>query len=347
MDNRPVRTGRWDLTYAGVNISARISPYVLSVTYTDNLAGEADDLEVVIENKDGRWMNGWMPEKGDLLQPTLGYRDEHPRLDAGEFQIDEVEFNGPPDTVSIRAIAAAVKATLRTSRSAGYENTTLRKIAAKVAARHGLTMVGTVPEIAIRRVTQKKETDLAFLKRLGEKWGHVFSIRGKQLIWHDQDALDKAPPVVTITRKGLAGSYTLRTKSARVYKECKVTYWNAKLKKDVTHTFTATGTTSGDTLHLVERCESKGQAEKMAKAALRKVNGRQKEGTLSLYGNPRLRAGMNVTLQGFGVFDDTYQVVKAIHRIERGGGYTTSINIGQNGSYGMKNLRNDKKLVKA
>jgi len=346
MDNRPVRTAFWNLLYAGVNISARISPYVLSVTYTDNLSGEADDLELVIEDLDGRWMNGWMPQKGDKLQLVLGYRNERPLLDAGEFEIDEVEFNGPPDTVSIRAIAAAVKASLRTARSVAYESTTLKKVAAGVAARHGLKLVGTIPEIKLTRVTQNKETDLAFLRRLGEKWGYVFSVRGKQLIWHDQDALDAAPSFLTVTRKGLAGSYTLRTKSARVYKECKVSYYNAKQKKDVSHSFPIAGATSGDTLKLVVRCESKAQAEKAAKAALRKANGRQKEGNLPLVGDPRLRAGMNFTLAGFGVFDDTYQAVKVVHRMERFGGYTSTVDLGQNGSYGMKNLSNDKRLTK-
>lgn len=346
MDNKPVRTPRWDLLYAGVNISTRIAPYVLSITYTDNLDGEADDLEIVIEDRDQRWMNGWMPEKGDTLKLNLGYEHERPILDAGEFEIDEVEFNGPPDTISIRALAAAVKPSLRTARSAAYESTTLKGIAKKVADRHGLTIVGTVPEVKLGRVTQHKETDLAFLRRIGQKWGYIFSVRGKQLIWHDQDALDAAPAVLTITRKGLAGKYTLRTKSAGVYKACKVTYFNAKLKKDVSHTFIADGVTSGDILHLIERCESKAHAEKVAKAALRRKNGRQKEGEFPIYGDPRLRSGMNIILSGFGRFDDTYQALKVAHRIDRGVGYTTTANIGQNGSFGMKNLHNDKRLTK-
>lgn len=130
------------------------------------------------------------------------------------------------------------------------------------------------------------------------------------------------------------------------YLACKVTYFSPKQKKDITHSFKAKGITTGDTLVLQLRCESKAQAEKKAGAALRKANGRQIEGTLSLYGATRLVAGVNLTLAGWGQFDGDYQVLKAVHRMERGGGYTTCVDFSMNGAHNMKELRNEKKLVK-
>lgn len=346
MDNQQVKTPEWNLIYEGKNISERISPYTLSIRYTDNLEGEADDIEIVIEDKDHRWKNSWLPQKGDKLTLSLGYKGET-LLNAGSFQVDEIEFNGPPDTVAIRALAAGVKPELRTSRSAAYESMTLRNIAEKVAAWHGLTITGSVPEINVGRATQNHETDLGFLRRVALRWGYIFSVRGTQLVWHDQDALDTADIITTVTRKGLAGRYTLRSKTDRVYRACKVTYWNAKLKKDVSHTFNGEGLSSGDVLHLVQRAESKSQAERMARAALRRANGRQTEGSLTLFGNTRLVAGANITLAGWGQLDGDYQAVKSCHSIERGSGYTTTVDFSMSGAYGMKNLRNEKKLVKS
>jgi len=166
-------------------------------------------------------------------------------------------------------------------------------------------------------------------------------VRGTKLIWHDQDSLDKSEPVITITRNMLAGSYTLRSKSERIYRAARVTYWNAKLKKDVTRTITiaqpgATWGGSGDVLTLVERCENLAQAKQKAKAALRRTNGRQIEGAFTVFGSRLLVSGANLKTDGWGKLDNTYQVVKSVHRVDRRGGYITTVDFGLNGTYGAK-----------
>lgn len=340
MDPQTAKIPQWVLVFQGKDISARISPYVISVCYTDPLEGESAEIEIVLEDKENWWKNAWLPGKGDTISLSLGYQGEQ-LLDCGEYRLDELEFSGPPDTVTIRTLGASIDPELRTKRSAAYEHTTLGAIARKIAGRHGLTIVGTVPEIGIQRITQHKETDLAFLRRVAGQWGHVFSVRGRKLIWHDQDALDGASPVITVTRHMLAGSYSFRSKSERVYRAARVTYWNQKLKKDVTRTITIAPRGvqwggSGDTLTLVERCESLSQAKRMAAAAIRRANGRQTEGSITVYGTPLIVAGANLLSSGWGKLDTTYQVVKSIHRIDRTSGYTTTADFGLNGTYGMK-----------
>lgn len=339
MENKPVKKPLWNLVFQGKDITARISPFVLSVTYTDPLEGEAAEVEIVLEDMDDKWKNSWLPKKGDTIALSLGYEGGK-LLECGEFKLDELEFSGPPDTVTIRTMAAPINPALRSTRSAAYEHMTLAAVAGKIAARHGLTIVGVVPETRVQRITQHRETDLAFLRRVAGQWGYIFSLRGKMLVWHDQEALDNAAPVITVTRKLLAGSYTFRSKSERVYRACRVTYFNPKLKKDVTRTINIVpkgvkwgGT--GDTLTLVERCESLAQAKRKAKAAIRRANGRQTEGRFTVYGDRRLVAGVNLSISGWGKLDGDYQVVKSIHSIDRSGGYTTTVEFGLNGTYGM------------
>lgn len=340
MTNSPVRTPQWELVYNGVDQAPRLTPWVLSVTYTDPLEGEAAEVEIVLEDKDDLWKNDLLPGKGATISLALGYQGGM-LLQCGEFTLDELEFCGPPDTVTIRTMAAGINPALRTARSAAFENTTLSAIAGKIAARHGLTIVGQVPEQTLQRATQHKETDLAFLRRLAAGWGYIFSVRGKKLIWHDQEALDGAPAVITVTRKMLAGSYTFRSKAERVYRAARVTYWNPKLKKDVTRTIAVASAGvkwggSGDTLTLVERCESLAQAKRKAAAAIRRANGRQTEGSFTIFGEPHLVAGANLHTDGWGKLDNTYQAIKSIHRISRNAGYSTTVDFGLNGTYGMK-----------
>lgn len=53
----------FQLSYGQRNITSDIAPYVLSVTYTDYLSGQSDELEVTLEDSDGRWINAWYPRR--------------------------------------------------------------------------------------------------------------------------------------------------------------------------------------------------------------------------------------------------------------------------------------------
>ena len=55
------------IKYNNKDISADISKYLKSISYTDNLSGEADDLQITLEDKAGLWQSTWIPEKGALL----------------------------------------------------------------------------------------------------------------------------------------------------------------------------------------------------------------------------------------------------------------------------------------
>jgi phage protein D len=151
------------LTYLGRDITASVEHEVLSLRYTDVLEGESDTLDVELMDPDGHWRGGWWPKQGDKVATAIGWRGE-PLSPCGEFVIDEVSHEGPPDRVTLRALAAETTKALRSNRHLAYEATTLKAIAQAVAARNGLKVVGTVPDFPIQRATQKDETDLAFLK---------------------------------------------------------------------------------------------------------------------------------------------------------------------------------------
>ena len=327
MDALTVAQPAFRLLYEQKDVTVDLAPIILGVTYTDALAGESDELELTIEDRDGRWKNGWFPGKGDRLTLDMGYAGQE-LATMGRFEIDEIEFSGPPDTVSIRALAAGVKEALRTATTAGFESETLRQIASGIAERNGLTLVGEGDAIdrTYERVTQHGETDLAFLNRLGLAEGIVFAIKGGQLVWHDQGKLDAAGTILVIKRTDML-RFSFRAKTATTYKACRVSHHHPKTKALITHTETAEDLPSGDTLNLAERCESPEQAQAKAQAALRAANGRQVEGSINLYGKPRLRAGCNIEVQGLGLLDGTYQIQSARHSIDRQQGYTTEIEL--------------------
>lgn len=318
------------LTYNGRDITADLTPYQLSVTYTDNLAGtESDSIDLHLEDTDGRWCDAWYPTKGDRINLRMGYEGEA-LVDCGDFDIDEIELDGPPDQVRIRALAASVMKDLRTARAKAYENTTLAGIVKTVAARHKLNVIGDIEPIPIERVTQLQQEDLKFLKRLAAEYGYAFNVRGDKLTFYRLDALREANPVQTLTRGDMA-RFTFRDRVKELPKKARVSHHKAGAKQVVAYEVASEGQVvakpSADSLNLNTRAENATQAHAKSKAALHRAQDEATTATITTWGTPKLVAGSTVGIEGFGKFDGRYQVASSRHELTRGNGYTTELEL--------------------
>lgn len=108
------------ITVNGKNVTADVSPYLSRLSYADKEEAESDDLTLTFEDTAGHWQNGWYPEQGDTLEVSIGTPDAP--LDCGLFEIDEIGLEFPPDTVTIKAIGAAISKALRSRNSKAFEN---------------------------------------------------------------------------------------------------------------------------------------------------------------------------------------------------------------------------------
>lgn len=322
------------LLYGQKDVTSDIAKNALSVTYTDKLRGESDEVEIELEDTDGRWRSVWYPQKGDVITLKMGYVGTK-LLPCGDFQIDELQLEGPPDVVSIRGLASGITQELRTKRSKAFENQTLRQIASQVARANGLQVTGTIADLKMERVTQNQESDLAFLKRLAEAYGYAFSVRGQQLVFHDLADLDAGASVLKLSRSDIK-RLSLKDKSHAVYRACQVSYFDPKTQRLIQHTETNPGVASGDVLKLDERCESRAHAEARAKAALRQSRGGNVEGTLTVVGDQRLVSGNNIQLDGLGRYDGLYQIRLAKHSTQRGAGYSVEVEVSRVGGAGTR-----------
>lgn len=333
-----VRQPYLEVTYNGKNISADILPYVISATYTDKVEGESDDISLTMEDTDGLWRNEWYPVKGDKIRLRFGAKDGA-IMDSGEFEVDEIEFTGPPDTVTLKAIAAGIKKAVRSKNSKAYENQSLKQIADQVAGRNGLTVIGEIEAIQFTRITQHQEEDLRFLKRISYEYGYVFSVRGTQLVFTKEKNLQKEDAALTLDRTDIS-RYSFRDKTSKTYANAKVQYHDPKDKKvksaslDKTQDAdgqTVEAPTAADTLYIRSKCENVKQAELKAEAGLWRANSKQQEGNIDIEGNTICVAGINVRLTGFAQLDGKYHVKESTHSWDRGGGYSTSLTVNRVG----------------
>lgn len=330
-----VRRPYLKVLYNGTNITEDVSRYLTSLSYTDKVAGESDELEIELDDSDGLWRGPWYPDKGAKLEVTLGYDEQ--QLSCGTFELDEIELSGPGDIVRLRGLAAGVTKALRTKRSYAHEKKTLRQIAQTVANRNGLTVQGNIPEVRFDRITQNRETDLAFLKRIGAEYGCLFSVRDNKLVFTTIYEIEERNASTELDRLDIT-SYSIKDKTTQTYKDAKVSYHNPKEKKVVetkyatsqeknADGFAYSQIASSDTQAIYTKAETKQQAEQKAKAHLHQANSIQQEGSITLEGNPLIIAGNNFMLTGMGKLSGTWHIHESRHTISRGEGYRTEATI--------------------
>lgn len=333
------------IKYNNKDISVDISKYLKIISYTDNLSGEADDLQIILEDKAGLWQSKWMPEKGALLDATLQQKywqtlSELPQsLRLGLFEIDEITSSGYPSEVQIKAVSVPDNNTLRgTERSRSWEKAKLQVIANDIASAAGMSLFWDTEENPVLdRAEQTEQSDLSFLYAICKDKGLALKISDKKIIIFDEAKYEAEKAKITIVKPGtvykkesgmkylfVGTGYSLRTKIRDIYAACRVSYQQGSSKSNIEATYTAAGK-KGKTLQVNEQVESVAEALNLAKKRLHEKNKDEVTGSLNMLGNFVLLSGVTVNLLGFGAFDDKYLITRASHDI--GSGYTTNIDV--------------------
>lgn len=216
------------IQYEQKDITADIRPYFLSLGYTDYLEGQSDEIQLELEDTDGRWLRSWYPNQGDKLALQLG--DQFTGMvDLGEFEIAEIEYSHPPSVVSLKALSTGIGHANRTLKPKAYEHTTLADIVRQVAGRLKLSVTGEVADIKIGRITQYQERDVEFLARLAREYGHSFKIVGKTLVFTRNDKLAAQAAVALLLPEDIK-TVRLRDLIKGVPQEAVVSGYDAKAK---------------------------------------------------------------------------------------------------------------------
>lgn len=326
-----IQTPKFTVLYNNKNITADISKYMISLSYSDKTEGESDEIEIEVEDVDLRWQNSWYPEKGAKLTVSIG------NLKCGVFEIDEIQLSGPPDVVTIRGMATGIVNSLRTKKSDAHENKTLKQIAEKVANKNNLTIQGTIPEITFGRITQNKETDLAFLKRISQEYGVLFAVRENVITFTSIYDVEKRNVSFSVDKSEIS-SYDLKDKADGMIKNASVKSKNAKKNEPVTTNldfekykkeqgFSSDTPVNKDSGVTHTKAENKQQAEAKAKAIMHLSATNQMEGSIEMQGTTLAIAGNNFQLTGIGKLSGKYHIKSSSHKIDKASGYTVSLEI--------------------
>lgn len=321
----------------GVNISEDIKEFVTSISVSDSIDGESDEVTVKLQDYDRRFQNDWFPTKGDKLVVAIGYKDEGLMPDV-KTEIDEPTFEGSwssGDTCEIKGTAVPIKKELKTKRTKSYEDKSLKEIAESVASKNGLTLVGKVKDIKFDRQSQRDQTDLEYLKSLALKYGQIVKIEsGEKLAFYDMKELDSEGAVGTLDRTDMS-SWRCSFKSSEKYKDSEVKYSDPRTKKLHKGEAKSTGSKAGDggeditanKLIVRETVENEGQAKAIAEEKLRKANNDEVELEITLMGRSDLLAGSNLDITGLGKLSGKYQIQTVKHTLSRSSGWVSNVNL--------------------
>ena len=160
-----------DLTWNGAAVSGKLLGQGTEITYTDPASGEADSLDISIQDRDRLWTGPWLPAEGDSLEAVIRVTDwdregDSRALPCGSFTLDDFSFSGWPVTGTISAVSVPADSSFReTERTKTWEDVTLQELAQEIAGRAGVSLAWDVegggPKL--KSVEQTKRTDCEFL----------------------------------------------------------------------------------------------------------------------------------------------------------------------------------------
>jgi phage protein D len=181
----------WRVTLDGQDLTDRLRPLLISLSISEKRGDEADQLDIVLDDSKG---NVAIPPEGAVLHVQLGWlqgRDVTVGLiDKGSFKVDDVSHSGPPDQITIRARATDFTSEIRNRKSHSWKNTTLGAVLTEVAGRNGLTarIAPALASVTLTSLAQSRESDIAFIRRLGREHDAVATIKDKHLVFAPKGA---------------------------------------------------------------------------------------------------------------------------------------------------------------
>lgn len=311
------------------DVSVYITPYLISFAYIDNdglQKDESDDVQIELEDSQGYFRDN-PPARGSSLKVRFGYEDNI--RDGGVFFIDSYTYRSSRsgDTFTIKALAKDVKASLRTVKTVGFENTTLRAVASDIAKRHGYSLDWAGEDVAFQRLTQQQKRDLEWLVGLCKQYGYICKVANKKLIVRSMDERLGEKTIYVLKRQDIL---EFSFEASSLYEGgVDVIYLDPQKKETVEDKRKTDVKASGDTKKVNIRVEGKSQAERISKAQKALNEMKEVKANLTVVGIPGLYAGGNVEVQGFGAFDRVYYISRAEHKITRQG-YTVELELLKN-----------------
>ncbi len=314
------------LVVNGHDITPKVNNRLIELTLTDNRSDEADQLDVSLDDCDGKLA---IPPRNATLELWLGL--DNNLVHKGTFTLDEASHQGPPDQLVLSARSADFKGSLKTKHEQSWHNVTLADMLSTIAKRNGLNpaISDSLASVVIEHKDQPNQSDIDLLNELGNHYDAVANIKHGHLIFSPigQGITPGGLLIPRVTLKREDGDQHSYTESDREHEYTGVqTQWNNK-KYARLERYTA-GTT-GNVKVVRHTYRSEKEAKEAAEKKLRKIRRAAARCSLTLaIGQPKLFPETPVTCTGFKaeINEKNWIIERLVHSVSSKG-YTTEVEL--------------------
>lgn len=303
-----------------------MTDYCESLEYTDIASGESDSASITLCNANKKFLNDWLPKKGERYQLKINTynwkKDKDKRmLNCGKFVIDDFSVSGRPLECQINMVSKPANSSFSTKkRTKTWKNVTLKQIASKIAKRYKMKLVYDGGTVKIKNIEQKKTEDGSFLKSLCDDYAYGIKIFSSKLVIYSKGKYEKKKAVKTINEKEVSG-WNFNTTVAGTYTGAKYSYTNPKTNK----TISVKVGKGSRWLTVQGEASNKADALKKAYAAVNNSNEQATTISFTTMPDPKLIATANIKLTGFGKLNGKYFIDSVKHNVSPSNGYTVSL----------------------
>ncbi|MBT9383339.1 late control protein D [Pseudooceanicola sp. CBS1P-1] len=312
----------------GTPVSGLFFERLMSLTITDREGIRSDSLDLVFS--DGA-PHLDPPRRGAVVAVSIdtgagvGF--------AGSYIVDRVEMTCFPFTLSVRGHSADYRSDMKTNKTRHWDGASVRQIVEDIAADYGLTtkIADAVSDHVYDWIGQQDETDLAFLERLAERHGALFTIKAGKLLWLRRGAGETADgtgmtAVQILPGVILQGSCRVSIEDGDRFATVKAYWQDRSGARRQSVVVEADPEASGEHV-LRSPFGTEAEARRAAEAAAREMVRGLVQMSCVIEGNPALMAGQPVVFAGVRSWIDGQEFILETvqHSFGKSGGLRTSL----------------------
>jgi phage protein D len=316
-----------------IDVTANIRGRLISASIVDNEGVVSDSFEMVLDDRDNAII---LPTFGAEIKVWLGYQSTGLEY-MGLYVFDgDIRFSGPPEQITLRATAAHVgnsstrsdmTSLLKEKKTRSWAGVWPGKIIEAIAGEAGYEariFDFLMQEKEPPHYDQTGESDLNFLKRLGDEFGAIVKPVGGYLVFAPKEKINsftgKTIGVVSLDKKQLSSWESQWSERGRF--PTVAAFWqdlNSGERKRET-------AGSGDQpVSLVQgNCRDQYAAQRAAQIELDRINRGHRTAVFSMPGRTDLSTSNRIRIQNLRPeYDINWSITKATHSFSDSGYKTT------------------------
>jgi uncharacterized protein len=294
-----------------------------------------------------KWIDDPLFAEGNPVEVGFGFRDQIATMLVGEITaLEPVFLTTQAPTLTVRGHDRRHRL-MRSRRTRSFTQCKDSDIVSRVAAEAGLGADVQDTRVTLPYVLQHNQTDFEFLGERARRIGWEVSVDDRTLRFRPRPT-DRSP-VLTLHREVELLEFRPRLSTFEQVSELEVHGWNPRDKREIVGRATTGdmprlmgGSASGPStvrkifdpppaMRVSQPVHSQEEADQLARLGLAEMALRHIRGEGLCSGEPRLRAGVVVRIEGIGErFSGEYYITSVEHRFGRHKGYRTSFSARRN-----------------